>query len=86
MVRRLRAKAVERGRAADSNLSTLQARRRPRKRLRRVSFHDTPAKKSADCLSELEKILLPMLTLGPDEPGEGVPQPVAVVDKVKIDR
>lgn len=57
---------------------------RARETVRRVKLMDTPAKKSADCLSELEKILPEMLdVLGPDELEKVRRNLVAVADKVE---
>ena len=69
---------------SDANLvnSFQRAGDRARETVRRVKLMDTPAKKSADCLSELEKILPEMLdVLGPDELEKVRRNLVAVADK-----
>ena len=71
---------------ADGNLvdGVKRAGDRARETVRRVKLMDTPAKKSADCLSELEKILPEMLdVLGPDELEKVRRNLVAVADKVE---
>lgn len=57
---------------------------RARETVRRVKLMDTPAKKSADCLSELEKILPEMFdVLGSDELEKVRRNLVAVANKAE---
>ena len=71
---------------SDANLvdSFQRAGDRARETVSRIRLMDTPAKKSADCLSELDKILPEMLdVLGPDELEKVRRNLVAIAEKVE---